>query len=123
EVGLSRLLFSAKEVEVYLRGKLDDRTGNGFWLDGQVKRFGLRREIIFFLAHKGLIKSNDAIHRGRKIRTISPESVRSFKSNYVFAFEVAHTTGTSLKFLLQELQRLQVKPVSGAAVDYGPQYV
>jgi len=59
----------------------------------------------------------------KTFKEISPKAVQSFQSKYVFAFEIALALGVRTKFLLQELQRLEIEPVSGASIDYGPHYL
>jgi len=83
----------------------------------------LSKELIYFFAGKGLIDSNHTMEGDKTFKTISPNEVQSFQSKYVFAFEVARALGMPTKVLLGELQRLDIEPISGASIDYGPHYV
>lgn len=123
EVGISRLLFCRKEFTAYIRKKLTDQTYLGFTLQGTSKEFRLSKKLIYFLAGKGLIESNDAMEGDRTFRAISPKEVESFQAQYVLAYEVARTLEMPTQVLLQELQRLEIEPVSGGSVDLGEHYV
>lgn len=123
EVGISRLLFCRKEFKEYVRRKNEDQSDCGFRLRGKAKEFRLSKELIYFLARKGLIESNQSLEGDRVFKAISPKAVESFQSRYVFAFEMARALSIPTKVLLRELQRLEIEPVSGPSMDYGPHYV
>lgn len=123
EVGISRLLFCRREFNEYVRRKLTDQSDLSFQLQGASKEFKLTKKLIYFLAGKGLIESNDAMEGDRAFRAISPKAVESFQAKYVLAFELARTLDMPTQVLLQELQRLEIEPVSGASIDFGEHYV
>jgi len=123
EVGISRLLFCRKEFKEYLRRKNEDQSDCGFRLRGAAKEFKLSKELIYFLASRGLIEANDAMGKEKSLKEINPRAVDSFQSRYVFAYEVARMLGMPTQVLLQELERLDIKPISGASIDYGQHYV
>ncbi len=119
--GLSRLRFSRNEVKEYLEKKFQGHGREVFWSPTRLKEFGMEPEVLYFLAAKGLIRTNrDA---GIDTYKITPNAIRSFRSKYVFAAEIANEIGATTKLLLTELHRLKINPVSGISIDYGPQYV
>jgi hypothetical protein len=88
-----------------------------------VKRLGIKAEVARFLASKELIETNASKDQGKISKPFTREGLLLFESKYSFAIDVAQELGITTSFLIQRLQTLNVRPVSGKAVDGGPHYV
>jgi len=123
KVGVSTLFFDRKEVTAYLEKKLGDRAYVGLRVAGRITELGLKSEVVYFLARKGLIKTIVRNNRNAQYRVITHKAVSKFKSAFIFAKDAAGEAGTSTKFLVSGLQKLGITPVSGRAIDLGPAYI
>ena len=123
KVGVSTLFFDRKEVTAYLEKKLGDRAHVGLRVTGRITELGLKSEVVYFLARKGLIKTIVRNNRHGRYRVITHKAVSRFKSEFIFAKDAANEVGTSTKFLVSGLQKLGITAVSGRAIDLGPAYI
>jgi TniQ len=120
--GLSALLFSRKEVRKYL-AKFRKSTGVRLQIEGKVKDLGMDRRLAYFLASKGLVKTEYRSLNGNQHRMITRRTVDLFKSKFTFAVDVARELDLPTDKLLETLRTLNVFPVSGKSVDDGPRYL
>jgi len=66
--------------------------------------------------------ANRAWESGRAVRLVPAEALAEFKRDYIAAAELAHSTGTSARSLIEALDAQGVKPITGPGVDDGRQY-
>jgi hypothetical protein len=121
--GVAALFFDRNEVTAYLQMKLENRAVVGFRVIGLKKELGLKSELVYFLARKGLIKTTVRKNGNQRCRVITRKALSQFKSEFIFAKDAADEIGTSTKFLVDGLQNLGITPVSGRAIDLGPAYI
>ena len=120
--GLSCLLFSRQDVELYVKNALADKA-ECLQLEGGIAGHGFKAKTLYFLARKGLIETKRETHGRVKCRIITRDAIRRFESTYVPAGRVARELSTRSNFLIRVLMSQQVYPVSGKSVDGGPQYI
>ena len=120
--GLSCLLFSRQDVELYVKNALADEA-ECLQLEGGIAGHGFKAKTLYFLARKGLIETKREKHGRLKLRIITRDAIRRFESSYVPAGRVARELSTRSNFLIRVLMSHQVYPVSGKSVDAGPQYI
>jgi len=123
KVGVSALFFDRNEVTAYLQKKLSNRAAVDLRVTGRIKELGLKSDVVYFLARKGLIKTVVRDNGNARYRIITCNAVSKFKSKFIFAKDAAKEIGTSTKFLVSGLQKLDITPVSGRAIDLGPAYI
>lgn len=121
--GVAALFFDRNEVTAYLQMKLENRAVVVFRVIGLIKELGLKSELVYFLARKGLIKTIVRKNGNQRCRVITRKALSKFKSEFIFAKDAADEIGTSTKFLVNGLQNLGITPVSGRAIDLGPAYI
>ncbi len=120
--GLARLLFSKQEIEQYLKTKLSGNPDETFQLDTEGRALPFKARTLHFLARRKLIETKVKIHKGPLCRIITYEAVLVFTSKYVAAARVAREVGTRTEHLIQALKSHKICPISGPAIDGGPQY-
>lgn len=120
---ISRLVFSQDEVESYISVREHGRNGERLQMKAISSRFQLKPEILWFLVDKGLISTNPKMKDGVRCRAITPEAVVQFTSKYVLEDELARQAVIRADDLRKHLAQMNIKPVSGCSVDYGPKYV
>jgi hypothetical protein len=120
--GLARLLFSKQEINQYLDTKLSGNPDETFQLDTEGRALPFKARTLHFLARKKLIETKVKTHKGLLCRIITYDAVLAFTSKYVAAARVAREVGTRTEHLIQALKSHKICPISGPAIDGGPQY-
>jgi hypothetical protein len=120
--GLARLLFSKQEIDQYLKTKLSGKSDETFQLDAGGRALPFKARTFHFLARKKLIETKVKTHKGLRCRIITYDAVLAFTSRYVAAARVAREVGTRTEHLIQALKSHKICPISGPAIDGGPQY-
>jgi hypothetical protein len=110
-------------VKAYLEKKLRLKTNTQLQPTCDLAMSGLTPPLVQFLVKKGLIKANKARGKNKRSAKITSDSILLFKSQFIFAKEAARSVGTSVSFLIDALQKVDVAPVSGRNIDFGPQYI
>lgn len=121
-VGVSSLRFSRKEVRQYLQKILRRQEANPTIL-ANISTEGLNRKVILFLYRKRLIKTSTRRDETGAYAAITTDDLRLFNSRFMFATEVARKLGTRTERVCQALRSAGILPISGPAIDDGPQYV
>jgi len=122
-IGIPGLSFSRQEVKAYLERKLRLKTNTHLQPTGDLAIHGLSPPLVQFLVDKGLIKINKVRGTNKGSATITNDAILLFKSQFIFAKEAARSVRTSVSFLIDALQKVDVTPVSGRNIDFGPQYI
>lgn len=122
-LGIPGLSFSRQEVKAYLEKKLRLKTNTHLQPTGDLAIHGLSPPLVQFLVDKGLIKINKVRGKNKGSATITNDAILLFKSQFIFAKEAARSVRTSVEFLIDALQKVDVTPVSGRNIDFGPQYI
>jgi TniQ protein len=123
KAGITGLSFSRQEVKTYLKAKLGVKTNKNLQPAINFKAHGLTPQLMYFLVDKGLINTNQVVRRSKGGAIITRDSILLFESEFIFAKEAARSVGTSVGFLINALRTVDVTPVSGKKIDFGPQYI
>lgn len=122
-VGFSRFTFLRSEVNAYIKDRLTNSTDDQVYVTPRSRQFGIRPDVLRFLAQRGLVRTDIETCNGVSRKTVTLEAVRLFNSKYVSDFQIAREIDQPTGYLRRELARMKIKPVSGPSVDYGPQYI
>ncbi|MEH6502712.1 MAG: helix-turn-helix domain-containing protein [Cycloclasticus sp.] len=84
------------------------------------KELRVKQEVMYHLVNKGFISVTNL---GRVGRFITPESMNAFRCDYVFTSQLRNDHFLTARQIIQVLEKIGVKPVSGPSVDGGRQYL
>ncbi len=90
---------------------------NGFSIRAAAKRLGVKEEVAYYLARRGLLEST-ATRVGRRVeRRVSEGALASFAESFVFAKTIAVRAATSARAVQRFLADSGVAAVCGPGVD------
>jgi hypothetical protein len=120
---LNDLYFSREDIKRYVRTKLTGQTIERIRLAEETTEHGFKSQVLYFLAHKGFIKTETRSEEGIQCRVITAKAVMAFKAHYIGQDKLSREIGTSRAFLVRALRSRKIDPVSGKSVDGGPCYI
>jgi hypothetical protein len=121
--GLAGLLHTKRNITEYLGSKLRHERRNLYSLTEVAPMMGLKEEVAYFLAKKGLFSIAAETNGTQRNKFVTIEAIDSFNATYTTLTELAKKNYTSPKCLVRILIRYGIEPVSGPTIDGGRQYI
>jgi hypothetical protein len=122
-VGLASLQFLKKEVSDYARRQRCNQIGKTYSAPEAAKLLGVGKDVVYFLARKGILLSRNGVGERYSDLLISQDGLNEFNSTYALPAKIAARLGTVSGHLTSLLKTRGIRPVSGPHVDGGRQYV
>jgi len=95
----------------------------GCWtLPEAATQLGLKQEVVYHLAAMGLLRSNEGRIGSRGARLVRHDDLDLFRRTYVPLVALAREAGIAPRLALEWAMLLQMKVVTGPAIDGGRQY-
>jgi hypothetical protein len=121
--GLAALLFSKAQVSDYACRQRRKQMGETYSALEAAKLLGVPRDVVYFLARKGVLLSRSKAGERYPDLLIGKDGLEAFNSAYVLPAKVAKQLGTVSGQLTRLLTAQGIQPISGPRVDGGRQYV
>jgi hypothetical protein len=121
--GLAALLFSRAQVSSFACGQRRKQMGETYSAPEAAKLLGITRDVVYFLAKKGILSSLSKAGQHYPELLIGKDSLEEFNSACALPAKVAKQFGTVSGHLTRLLTTQGIHPISGPKVDGGRQYV
>jgi hypothetical protein len=120
---LQCLLFSDKQVKIYIQGEFRLLVGSALSLSEVRKLLRVTQDAVNFLVKKRILHAEKFANIPFGRRLVKREDFDVFNDTYLLLKQIASVYGTSSKHVLELLASCRVHPISGPGVDRGYAYV
>lgn len=80
------------------------------------KQLGVKEEVAYALTRLGFLHTNTELRGRRKTQTVSADSLKRFRCDYVLAAELAHLLNTDSRAVAKRLISAGIKPLAGPGI-------
>jgi hypothetical protein len=117
--GISGLLFPAHDFRKWLR---QESAPGRISVVEAAECLGIKQEVAYSLVKKGIIISERILVGRNKQTLITQESLTLFRSTYIDAAAIAKINNTSPRSVVNNLNSLGIRPITGSSIDGCRQY-
>lgn len=120
--GIAGFIFRKSDLENWYRSTYPGKP-TSLTIPEAAQFLEIKQEVAYRLVCRGLLPSCKEKVGRRHVTRVTRTSLKEFRASYVFGRDLAEEMGTSPRALVERLDLLDIRPVSGPSVDDGRQYV
>lgn len=107
-------MLGEQDVRIWLKHTQPE--GSGTSVPEAAKELGLKEEVAYALTRLGFLHTDTVLRGRRKTQTVSADSLRRFRREYVLAAELAHLLNADSRAVAKRLISAGIKPLAGPGI-------